>query len=147
MFFGSIGLHSVLYATAGDCNKNNTNKNSNTTYTKMRNRMHEDMNWKSNTGAMGEKLKYVQIRVTISEEEISWQSQWLLFATTNKRCTAFFSMFLQLPIYPKKASPSQKKNITELLHNRLQAIKYKKHVLLSQSWLFIFFREFSDEIH
>jgi len=31
-----------------------------------------------------------------------------------------------LPIHRKTASLSQKKHITELLHNSLQAIKYKK---------------------
>jgi len=36
----------------------------------------------------------------------SWQSQWLLFTTTNKCHTAFFSMFLQLPITTAKQHPS-----------------------------------------
>jgi len=40
----------------------------------------------------------------ISENTKFWQCQWLLFATTNKRCTAFFSDFLQLPINCKSCS-------------------------------------------
>ena len=38
----------------------------------------------------------------------SWQTQWLLFATTNKRYVAFFSTFLQLTIHRKTMSLSQK---------------------------------------
>jgi len=45
---------------------------------------------------------------------------------------AFFSMLLQLPIHLKTASLSQKKNITDLLHNRLQAKKHKEHFFLFQ---------------
>jgi len=40
------------------------------------------------------------------QKQNSWKSQWLLFATTNKRYTAFFTMFLQLPIHGKTASLS-----------------------------------------
>jgi len=39
-------------------------------------------------------------------------------------------VFLQLPIH-RKTALTQKKNITELLHNRLQEIKYKKGMFLS----------------
>jgi len=57
----------------------------------------------------------------------------LLFAT-YKRYAAFFSMFLQLPMHRKTASLSLKKNITELSHNSLQAIKYKKSTFLSPDY-------------
>jgi len=40
------------------------------------------------------------------------QSQYLLFATTNKRSTTFFSMFLRISIHCIIASLSQKKNIS-----------------------------------
>jgi len=54
--------------------------------------------------------------------------------TTNKCYTAFISMILQLLIYCKTTLLSQNKNITELLHNKLQATKYKEgHLFLSQS--------------
>jgi len=54
----------------------------------------------------------------VCKTHIFWLSQWLLFATTNKRYAAFFSFFLQLPIHRETASLSQKQNITELLQNR-----------------------------
>ena len=51
-------------------------------------------------------------------------------------------MILQLLIYCKTTLLSQNKNITELLHNKLQATKYKEgHLFLSQSWLFMFLED------
>jgi len=36
------------------------------------------------------------------QKQNSWQSQWLLFATTNKRYTAYFSMFLNFKFTAKQ---------------------------------------------
>jgi len=41
-----------------------------------------------------------KIRLPYLKRRNSWQSQWPLFTTPNKRYTAFFSMFSQLPIWP-----------------------------------------------
>jgi len=65
-------------------------------------------------------------RLSFQFGQNSWQSQLLLFATTGKRYTAFFTMFLKLPTHRETAPLSMKKNTTELLHNRLQMIQYKK---------------------
>jgi len=61
----------------------------------------------------------IYCRVTISEE-----TKFLTVSLAT--LTAFFNTFLQLPIHRKTASLSMKKNITILLHNWLEAIKYKK---------------------
>jgi len=61
--------------------------------------------------------------------------------TTYKHYTTFFSMFLQLPMLRKATWVSQKKNITELLHNRVQAIKYKKGYVFSRNLDYSYFSE------
>jgi len=68
-------------------------------------------------------------RVTISEEA-KFLTVSTAFFCDNKQALYgnFEQMLLQLPIHRKTTSLSQKKDITELLHNnRLQAIKYKGH--------------------
>jgi len=58
-------------------------------------------------------------------------------ATFRDNKQALYAIFqyvlICLPIHRKAASLSQKKNITELLHNRLEAIKYKKGMFFSRS--------------
>jgi len=55
-------------------------------------------------------------------------SQGLLF-NKQPRYMAFFRMSFQLEMHRKTTSlPAQKKHITEFLHNRLNAINYKKAV-------------------
>jgi len=52
-------------------------------------------------------------------------------------------MFVKLPTHRKTTLLSQKKNITELLHSKLQATKYKEgYAFLSQSWL----SKFSEDL-
>jgi len=55
----------------------------------------------------GRSLETPGIGLPYRKKQNSWQSQWLLFVTTNKRYTGFFLVFLQLPIHRKTISLSQ----------------------------------------